>query len=177
MRDLSDEYYFSGITDFSTNEGEMTNQGVEAKLNGAIINTKDWKWELGATLGHYRNEVTALPVSKDNRIELFTRDANGVQYGEPTVIHGYTSSVYGKSNMLTAVGYSAGTFYGWEVDKSVNGTGVFKDDQQASNATSAFGAPSKLRYYTGITGNYREFGAGDMALRGPERRRLDRRER
>ncbi len=164
MRDLSDEYYFAGITDFWTNEGEMTNIGLEAKVTGAIINTKNWKWEMGATLGHYSNEITSLPVSKDNRIELFARDANGVQYGEPTVIHGYTSSVYGKSNMLTAVGYSAGTFYGWEVNYDVNGTGVYKSDAQASQATEAFGAPSKLRYYTGITGNYREFGAGDMAF-------------
>ncbi len=164
MRDLSDEYYFAGITNYWTNEGEMTNRGIEAKLTGAIINTKNWKWELGGTLGHYKNEVTALPVSKDNRIELYKRDANGVQYGEPTVIHGYTSSVYGQSNVLTAVGYSAGTFYGWEVDYGVNGTGVYKSEAQASQATSAFGAPSKLRYYTGVTGSYREFGAGDMAF-------------
>ncbi len=164
MRDLSDEYYFAGITDFWTNEGEMTNDGIEIKLTGALINTKNWKWELGATMGHYNNEVTNLPVSKDNRIELFKRDANGMQYGEPTVIHGYTSSVYGKSNMLTAVGYSAGTFYGWRVNYDVNGTGVFKDDQQASEATTAFGGPSKLRYYTGVAGSYREFGAGDMAF-------------
>ncbi len=165
MRDLSDEYYFAGITDFWTNEGSMTNNGIEVKLNGALINKKDWKWELGATMGHYSNKVTDLPVSKDNTIELFRRDENGVQIPESReTIHGYTSSVYGQSNMLTAVGYSAGTFYGWEVDKSVNGTGVFKDDAQASNATGAFGQPGKLRYYTGVTGSYREFGAGDMAF-------------
>ena len=165
MRDLSDQYYYSGITDFWTNEGSMINNGVEVKLNGALINTKDWKWELGATLGHYSNEVTALPVSKDNRIELYKRNAEGVQYGEPTVIHGYTSSVYGKSNILTAVGYSAGTFYGWEVNyNNESGTGVFATEAEASRATTAFGAPSKLRYYTGVAGSYREFGAGDMAF-------------
>ena len=165
MRDLSDQYYYSGITNFWTNEGEMTNSGVEFKVNGALINTKDWKWEMGATLGHYSNEVTALPESKDNTIELYTRDANGVQYGEPEIIHGYTSSVYGESNILTAVGYSAGTFYGWEVNyNNESGTGVFASEAEASRATSAFGAPSKLRYYTGVAGTYREFGAGDMAF-------------
>ncbi len=161
MRDLSDEYYFAGITDFWTNEGEMTNSGVEVKLTGAIINTKDWKWELGATLGHYRNEITSLPVSKDNTIEMFMRDENGNQISDTrTTIHGYTSSVYGQSNMLTAVGYSAGTFYGWEVDRSVNGTGVFKDEEQAAQA----GKYGKLRYYTGVASDVRAFGAGDMAF-------------
>ena len=77
MRDLSDQYYYSGITNFWTNEGEMTNSGVEVKVNGALINSKDWKWELGATLGHYSNEVTALPESKDNTIELYKRDGEG----------------------------------------------------------------------------------------------------
>ncbi|MBO5794394.1 MAG: SusC/RagA family TonB-linked outer membrane protein [Bacteroidaceae bacterium] len=165
MRDLSDQYYYSGITNFWTNEGEMTNSGVEVKLNSALINSKNWKWELGATLGHYRNEVTALPESKDNTIELYKRDADGKQYGEPEIIHGYTSSVYGKSNVLTAVGYSAGTFYGWEVNyDNESGTGVYASEAEASRATSAFGAPSKLRYYTGVAGSYREFGAGDMAF-------------
>lgn len=166
MRDLSDENYFSGITNYWTNEGEMTNKGVEVKLNAALINTKNWKWELGATMGHYNNKVTALPVSKDNQIELYMRDANGTQV--PTskeIISGYTSSVYGKSNVLTAVGYSAGTFYGWEVNyNTASGTGVYASDAEASIATTAFGSPSKLRYYTGVADNYREFGAGDMAF-------------
>ena len=166
LRDLSDQYYYSGITDFWTNEGEMTNNGIEVKLNGALINTRDWKWEMGATLGHYRNEIVSLPDSKDNKIELYKRDANGIQYGDAEVIHGYTSSVYGKSNVLTAVGYSAGTFYGWEVNYNTpSGTGVYSSDAEASAATTAFDPKgSKLRYYTGVAGNYREFGAGDMAF-------------
>ena len=57
----------------------MTNSGVEVKLNAALINAKDWKWELGASLGHYSNEVTARPDSKDNTIELYKRDADGKQ--------------------------------------------------------------------------------------------------
>lgn len=164
MRDLSDQYYYAGITNFWTNEGEMTNNGVELKINSALVNSKNWKWEVGATMGHYKNEVTALPDSKDNTIELYTRDANGKQYGEPEIIKGYTSSVYGDNNILTAVGYSAGTFYGWQVNyNNESGTGVYATEAEASRATSAFGAPSKLRYYTGVAGSYREFGAGDMA--------------
>lgn len=166
VRDLSDKYYYAGITNFWTNEGEMANSGVEVKLNGALINSKDWKWELGASLGHYSNEVTALPDSKDNLIELFKRDENGKQTEKIGEIHGYTSSVYGKSNILTAVGYSAGTFYGWEVNyNNESGTGVFASEEEAGRATKAFGGvPSKLRYYTGVAGSYREFGAGDMAF-------------
>ncbi len=165
LRDLSDKYYYAGITNFWTNEGELTNSGVEAKLNGVLINSKDWKWEIGGTLGHYSNEITALPKSKDNTIELFKRDANGKQTEKTGEIHGYTSSVYGNSNILTAVGYSAGTFYGWEVNyNNESGTGVYASEDEASKATNAFGAPSKLRYYTGVAGKHREFGAGDMAF-------------
>lgn len=156
QRDLSDQYFMAGISNYWTNEGAMTNNGVEFNISGAIINKKDWKWELGATLGHYKNKVTELPESKDNTIKFYERDADGVAR-ETGSMTGYTTSAYGNGNILTAVGYASGTFYGWEVNKSNGSTGVFRNDAEASTA----GKYGYLRYYTG--GQVHEYKAGDMS--------------
>ena len=94
-----------GINNYWTNDGEVQNTGVEAMLSGKPVVTKDWRLEVGATLGHYKNEVKKL--------------ANG----------NYTSSIYGDNNILTAVGSPVGVFYGYKTK------GVFATtaDAQAAN--------------------------------------------
>ena len=143
--------YISGMSErYWTNEGQLKNKGVEVSVNAALINKKDWKWEIGATLGHYNNKITDLPDSKANTIEL--SDVNG---GHKQTIHGYTNSVYGEDNILTAVGYAVGSFYGWQTD------GILKDDQEASTA----GALGYLKYPTGLADadkKYYNFQAGDV---------------
>ena len=142
--------YVSGMTQYWTNEGQLKNKGVEFNINAAIINKKDWKWELGATLGHYRNKITDLPVSLSNIMTLSDVNGNNVQ-----VIHGYTNSVYGKDNILTAVGEAVGSFYGWQT------AGVFSKDEEASQA----GKLGYLKYPTGIADEnkkYANFQAGDV---------------
>ena len=146
---LKELEYVSGINKYWANEGSMTNKGFEAKVNAALINKKNWKWELGATVGHYNNEVTSLPRTSDNRIELQDVNGNNKQY-----IHGYTTSVYGKDNILTAVGYAAGSFYGWQTQ------GVFASDADASKA---YNGNDYLKYPTGLASDpYRNFAAGDV---------------
>jgi len=158
IKDLS---YVSGIGKYWTNEGAMTNRGFEANANAIIINKKDLTWEVGFSMGHYNNKVTDLPQTADNTINLYTRNADGTQNTTPYAsINGYTSSIYGDANIITAVGQSAGSFYGWQVDKNASKTGVFASDAEASAA----GKYGKLRYYTGVSGQYREFSAGDMAF-------------
>ena len=144
--------YISGMTQYWTNEGQLTNKGVEVNVNAAIINKKDWKWELGATLGHYNNKITELPVSLSNTMTL--TDING---GNVQKIHGYTNSVYGQDNILTAVGYAVGSFYGWQTN------GVFKDDASASQA----GPMGYLKYDTHIADESKRFvnfQAGDVCF-------------
>ena len=146
MLTIKDLSYISGMSQYWTNEGAMTNRGVEANLNGIIINKKDWKWEVGATLGHYKNEVTKMPSA--NQITL--TDASGNVTGR---LNGYVSSVYGDKNILTAVGYAAGSFYGWQTN------GVLSTDAEASTA----GAQGYLKYPTGLAENpYVNFQAGDV---------------
>ena len=93
-----------GINNYWTNDGEVQNIGIEATLSGKPISTKDWHLEVGATLGHYKNEVKSL--------------ANG----------NYTSSIYGDNNILTAVGNPVGVFYGYKTK------GVFSTTAEAQNA-------------------------------------------
>ena len=93
-----------GINNYWTNDGEIRNTGFEVGVNGKPIATKDWHLEVGATVGHYKNEVKAL--------------ANG----------NYTTSVYGTENILTAVGNPVGVFYGYKTN------GVFSTTAEAQAA-------------------------------------------
>ncbi len=148
---LKDLNYISGIsTKYWTNEGALTNKGFEVSANAALINKKNWKWELGASVGHYNNKVTELPTTSNNYITL--TDANG---GNKKVIHGYTTDVYGQDNVLTAVGEALGSFYGWKTN------GILSSDAEASQA----GKLGYLKYPTGMADEdkkYANFQAGDV---------------
>ena len=93
-----------GINNYWTNDGKLRNTGFEVAVSGKPVSMKDWHVELGATLGHYKNEVKAL--------------ANG----------NYTSSIYGVDNILTAVGNPVGVFYGYKTQ------GVFSTTKDAQDA-------------------------------------------
>ena len=150
LRELN---YMSGMKKYWTNDGALTNHGFEFSFNAAIINQKDWKWELGASVGHYNNKITALPGGSSNTIKLM--NANGTLYKE---IQGYTSDVYGDANVLTAVGAPVGSFYGWQTN------GVFASDADARQATTAT-ADGYLKYPTGLKDEnkkYYNFQAGDV---------------
>lgn len=86
LKDLPD---VSGLGKYWENGGELTNKGFEAALNFKVLNMNALKWELGLSVGHYKNKVTALP------------------FGD------YTTSVYG-GEILTSVGNPAGLFYGYK---------------------------------------------------------------
>ena len=145
---LKDLDYISGLGKYWTNDGQLKNRGFELHASAALVSKKDWKWELGASVGHYNNKITKLPDT--NQINIYTaNNSNTVAY----TINGYTSSVYGTDNVLTAVGYAAGSFYGWKTN------GVLADDAAASTA----GAMGYLKYPTGLKEDpYRNFQAGDV---------------
>lgn len=144
---LKDLNYISGMTSkYWTNEGSLTNKGFEFNANAVLVNRKNWKWELGASIGHYNNKITSLPST--NKITLTNANGKVTQ-----VLNGYTSSIYGQDNVLTAVGYAAGSFYGWQTK------GILTDDKMASEA----GNGDYLKYPTGLVETpYRNFQAGDV---------------
>lgn len=79
-----EKYYWS-------NGGALENIGYDVAANIKLVNQKDWKWEFGANISAYKNEITALPDGD------------------------YTTTIYG-ANVLTSVGRPAGVFYGYETD-------------------------------------------------------------
>ena len=94
----------SGINKYWTNGGELGNSGFELALSGKPVALRDWTLELGATIGHYENKVTALP------------DGN------------YTNSVYGDKNILVSTGNPVALFYGYKTN------GIFASDAEARTA-------------------------------------------
>ena len=88
---LKDLNYLPGIQKYWCNDGSLENNGFDVNVIAKVINTKNWKWELGASVAHYKNKVTALPDGD------------------------FETSVYGGS-ILTAVGSPVGLFYGYKTD-------------------------------------------------------------
>jgi len=142
--------YVTGLGTMWANDGALKNSGVNVNVSGIVLNGKDFKWQMGFSVGHYHNEITDLPSSE---ITTYNLDADGNKSSVYKTLRGYTSSIYGTDNILTTVGEAAGVFYGFKT------AGVFATDKEASQA----GKLGYLRYPTGYTGDpYRYFKAGDV---------------
>mgnify|MGYP002852235960 CR=1 FL=1 len=66
---LKQNNYMTGLDSYWTNDGSLRNIGADVHVNAIIINKKDFKWELGATLGHYKNELRNLP--SENLVKVY----------------------------------------------------------------------------------------------------------
>lgn len=101
----------AGMKYYWDNDGELTNRGFEVSTSARLVDRKDWKLTVGATVGHYNNKIRKL----DNGD--FTTDVAG-------------------ATLLTAVGHPAGVFYGWQTDgvyadaaaAAADGLGVMADN-------------------------------------------------
>lgn len=86
------------------NAGEMRNLGLDLNLNTRLINTRDWKWDVGLMVSTYKNEVLDLGG------ETFYNDMWGAtvetKVGQPMgVFYGYkTDGVYATADDATAAG-------------------------------------------------------------------------
>ena len=94
--------YVAGIHNYYTNDGALKNNGFDAAFNAKIIDDKQFKLELGASIGHYKNELTRLPQG----------------------VNSFETSLYG-GTVLSQVGQAAGVFYGYKTQ------GVYKDTGSA----------------------------------------------
>ena len=101
--------YVTGLEHNWTNGGAMKNKGFDIRATGKIIATKNFQWELGASLAHYKNEVTALPSGS-------VSDGFAI---------GITHDLYG-ATILTQVGQPANVFYGYKTE------GVFATSEEAT---------------------------------------------
>ena len=95
----------SGLQENWSNNGKLQNVGFNVNVGFKVLNLKDFGWELGASVGHYKNKVTALP--DDNKpVE---------------------TDVYG-ATILTQVGQPVGVFYGYRSDGVYHTTAAAQAD-------------------------------------------------
>lgn len=73
------------------NGGELSNTGFEFNTNIKILNLNSLKWELGASMGQYKNRIVSLPDGD------------------------FTTTFYG-AEILTSVNNPAGVFYGYKTN-------------------------------------------------------------
>ena len=81
----------AGISSYWTNGGALRNRGVNFSATVRAVNTRDWKLDVGASIGAYKNKVTRLDDG-----DLVTDIAGG--------------------QVLTAEGNPVGVFYGYKTD-------------------------------------------------------------
>ena len=97
--------FLSGLSENWTNDGKLKNQGFDVSAAVKVLALKDFQWELGASVGHYKNEITQLPE------------------GQTFV----DNEVYG-STIRTQIGQAANLFYGYQ------SLGVFSTTAEAEAA-------------------------------------------
>ena len=102
---LSQLAWTSGLQQNWGNGGKLENAGFDVKAGVKVLNLRNFRWELGASAGHYNNKVTALP---DND-------------------RAFETDVYGAS-VLTEVGRPVGVFYGWRTKGVYATSGDAKKD-------------------------------------------------
>ena len=99
--------FLTGIENNWANGGELKNNGFDVTVKGKVLATKDWSWQLGFSVGHYKNEITKLPDGQNS----YTTDLNGAtiltQVGQPIgLFYGYqTKGVYSTTEAANADGY------------------------------------------------------------------------
>ena len=92
----------TGLAQNWTNDGKLRNSGFDFSADVKVINDKDWKWELGATMGHYKNKLTDLGNGTDRLL----------------------TSAYG-ATIISEVGGPVGQFYGYKTN------GVYSTEAEA----------------------------------------------
>jgi TonB-linked SusC/RagA family outer membrane protein len=83
--------YLSGLKQNWSNAGKLENQGFDVTASVKMLALKDWQWQLGASMGHYKNKITELAD------------------GATTLDH----ELYG-ATIRTEVGQAANLFYGYK---------------------------------------------------------------
>ena len=95
----------SGLDKNWTNGGKLRNEGFDVSATVKVLALKDWQWQVGASVGHYKNRITEL--------------VDGADYID--------NNVYG-ATVRTQIGQAANVFYGY---KSL---GVFATTEDAQAA-------------------------------------------
>ena len=98
-------HFLSGLDANWSNGGKLENMGFDIAANVKVLSTRNWKWEVGASMGHYKNKLTELPDGKSF----------------------ISTDLYG-ANIRSEVGMPVNLFYGYKT------AGVFATSEQAKEA-------------------------------------------
>lgn len=108
LMDYQEMSFLTGLEKNWVNGGSMENRGVNISATGHIIATRNWNWEVGASMGRYKNELTALP--------------GGKSYIDTEVCGGIVRS---------QVGQAVNKFYGYKTAATSTGTSVYATSEEA----------------------------------------------
>lgn len=102
--------FITGLENNWVNGGSLENKGYNITVNGHIIATRNWNWELGASVGHYKNKLTALPDGQDY-VDV---------------------EVYG-ATIRSQIGQPVNLFYGYKTETTAAGTSVYATSEEAAS--------------------------------------------
>ena len=85
--------FLSGLDENWVNGGKLQNEGFDVTATVKVLALKDWQWQVGASVGHYKNKITEL--------------ADGLDHLD--------TEVYG-ATVRTQVGQASNLFYGYKTD-------------------------------------------------------------
>ena len=88
---VSNLSFLTGLPESWSNGGSISNTGFDVSFTAKLLNTNLIKWEAGAGIGHYKNEVTKLPSK-------------------------YYDNEYFGATIRTQVGSPVGIFWGYQTD-------------------------------------------------------------
>lgn len=97
--------YVAGLDSYWTNDGKLENNGFDLALSAKVINERNFKLEIGGSMGHYKNKLTKLPGGNSE----------------------FETNIY-EGTVLSRVGSAAGVFYGYKT------AGVFTTQSDADEA-------------------------------------------
>ena len=100
--------FLAGVENNWVNGGSLENKGYNVTVNGHVIATRNWNWELGFSVGHYKNKLTALPDGKDF----------------------VDAEVYG-ATIRSQIGLPVNMFYGYKTEATASGTSVYATSEEA----------------------------------------------
>ena len=121
--------FLSGLDENWANSGKLQNEGYNVGASVKVLALKDWQWQLGATVGHYKNRISELSEGNDYM----------------------DTDIYG-ATIRTQVGQAANLFYGYKA------LGVFATTEEARAAGTADANGLYFMADNGIERNYFQAG-------------------
>ncbi len=118
----------SGFKTIAVNLGSMSNRGLEFSLDGYVINTRNFSWNLGGNISFNRNKILHLGL-------------NPSVFGTQEMVAYIGSNIASSSDLATAPnifieGHPIGLFWGYETD------GIYQSDEEAEGHSYS-GTPRK----------------------------------